>query len=117
MSTEGKDGYEFGDQFAWDVTARYGVLTYFNLGLGLNGISSTQDKDHKGVFARPMMSMLDTPAYSGLHSYLATLALQVKIPNTAGSAEIKVQLPVYQSVGGYQQVLENRLLASTTWVF
>ena len=117
LTTEGDEGYEFGDQLGVDVITRYQVAPYVNLGLDLNAIHTEQDDDHDGKFSRPANSMVDNPAYTGLNSVLLAASVQFKFPNTGGSAELKYQVPVYQDVEGYQQVLDNRILASVSWAF
>lgn len=117
LSTEGDEGYEFGDQFGVDVITRYQAASYVNVGLDLNAINAAQDEDHDGNFTRAANSMVDNPANTGLTSVFLTPALQFKIPNTGGSFELKYQVPVYQDVRGYQQVVDDRILASVAWSF
>ncbi len=117
LSTEGDEGYQFGNQFTADLIGRYQVWDYVNVGLETNIIHAGQDDDHDGKYSRPTVSMVDNPANTGITSVLLTPTLQVKLPGTGGSAELKYQRPVYQDANGYQQVLDWRLLASLTWNF
>jgi hypothetical protein len=117
MTTEGRDGYEFGDQLTYDIIARYQLGSYVNLGLELNGIHAGRDKDHDGKYSNPVMSMLDNTGNTGLDSIFLSPSIQVKIPKTAGSLELKYQHPIHQDVNGYQQVLDWRVLASLSFAF
>ncbi len=117
LTTESRDGYEFGNQLAIDLVARYQVADYINLGVELNGINSERDKDHDGKFSSPVTSMVDNTDNTGLTSVLFSPSLQVKIPNSSASFELKYQTPIYQDVNGYQQVLDRRLLASLSFAF
>ncbi len=116
LTTEGREGYEFGDQLAYDLIARYQVADYVNMGLELNGVYAARDQDQAGRFTDPS-SMLGNIGYTGLRSHLLSVVMQYKIPSTGGSAELRYQLPVHQDVNGYQQVVDARLLASLTWGF
>lgn len=117
LSTEGDQGYEFGDQFTYDFIARYQVGNYVNLGLELNGVHAGKDQDHDGKYSRPATSMVDNTDNTGINSLLMIPGLQVKIPGTGGSAEVKYQRPVYQDANGDQQVLDWRVLTTVVWVF
>ncbi|WKZ32722.1 MAG: hypothetical protein QY316_12555 [Thermodesulfobacteriota bacterium] len=117
LTTEGNNGYEFGDKTTLDLIARYQASNYINVGLELNGIHAERDRDHEGRYSRPVTSMADNPDFTGLDSVFITPAVQAKIPKTGGSAEIKYQVPVYQRVNGFQQVIDWRLFATLVWVF
>jgi len=116
LTTKGKEGYEFGDQIGYDLSARYQVGNYVNIGLEINGIHAFKDKDHDGKFTR-LTSMPDTPDYTGLDSILLSPLMQFKIPNSNGSVDFKYQRPMYQKVNGYQQVVDSRWQLSVTWGF
>ena len=117
LSTKGYNDYEYGDKFSYDLAARYQVANYVNLGLELNGIHAAKDKDHGGKYSKPATSMLDNTDNTGLDSLFVSPVVQVKIPNSGGSAELKYQIPVYQDVEGYQQVVDWRVLATLSWAF
>jgi len=117
LSTEGDEGYEFGDQIGVDLITRYQVASYVNLGLDLNAINAGQDIDHDGKYSRPATSMVDNPANTGLTSVFLTPAAQFKIPNTGGNFELRYQVPIFQDVRGYQQVVDERILATLAWNF
>lgn len=117
MTTEGDMGYEFGDQISLDLITRYQVANYVNLGIDLNLIHAGKDNDSEGRYSRPETSMFDNTDNTGLTSVFLSPTVQVKIPGTGGSAELKYQLPIYQNVNGYQQVVDWRILASVTWNF
>lgn len=116
-TTEGYNGYEFGDRLTWDLATRYQVGDYVNLGLELNGFHTAGDDDHDGRYSAPATSMLDNPDFTGLDSVFATVVAQAKVPGTGGSAEVKYQRPLYQDVEGYQQVVDWRAFATLSWVF
>jgi len=117
LTTEGDEGYEFGDQFSYDLASRYQVSNFLNLGLDLHGIYARKDKDHDGKYSQIATSMVDNPENTGLHSLFLSPVVQYKIPNSGGSVELKYQHPIYQDVNGYQQVIDNRWLLSLTWNF
>jgi hypothetical protein len=117
VSTQGDEGYQFGNQLAYNFIARYQVANYVNLGLDLNGIHAGKDQDHDGKFSKPAVSMVDNPNNTGLDSILFSPSIQFKIPNSGGNMELKYQVPLYQNVNGYQQVIDQRLLFSITWNF
>lgn len=118
LTTEGFNGYEFGDKLTLDVSAKYQASQYVNLGLEVNGIHSEKDDDHDGRYSvKAATSMADNPAFTGLDSIFVSPVVQVKIPNSGGSAEFKYQIPVYQDVNGFQQVVDWRALATIVWVF
>ena len=116
LTTKGDSGYEFGDQLSADVISRYQLFNYINIGLEVNGVYAGKDKDHNGRFTKSN-ALLDDTGNTGLSAVYVTPAIQVKIPNTGGSLEIKYQQPVYQNANGIQQVIDWRLFASITWNF
>lgn len=118
LTTEGVNGYEFGDRFTYDLSARYQAGNFLNLGVEVNGIHAAKDRDHDGRFSvNADTSLADNPEYTGLTSIFITPLVQAKLPGTGGSAELKYQIPVYQDVNGFQQVVDWRALATVTWVF
>lgn len=117
LTTKSDKGYEFGDQLSLDLIARYQAANYVNIGIELNGISTGKDSDSDGKYSKPTTSMIDNTDNTGLTSVFLTPGIQVKIPNTGGSAELKYQVPVSQNVNGYQQVIDNRIMVSVTWNF
>lgn len=117
LTTEGYNGYEFGDKFTFDLSARYQAARYVNLGIEVNGIHAEKDEDHDNRYSDPVHSMVDNPEFTGLDSIFVSPVVQVKIPNSGGSAEFKYQIPVYQDVNGFQQVVDWRALATVVWVF
>lgn len=117
LTTASNKGYEFGNQFGLDVVGRYQVAKFFNLGLELNAIHAGKDQDHDGEYSKPATSMVDNTDNTGLTSVFITPGVQYKIPNTGGNLELKYQLPVHQNVNGYQQVIDNRWIASASWAW
>ncbi len=117
LTTEGYNGYEFGDKLSLDLVARYQAANYVNIGLDINAMHAEKDVDHDGKYTRRATSMADNPDYTGLDSIFITPVVQAKIPSTGGSVELKYQIPVYQDVNGFQQVVDWRLFATLVWVF
>lgn len=117
LTTEGYNGYEFGDQLTYELSARYQVYDYINVGVDLSGVHSKKDTDHDGRYSTPVTSMLDNPENTGLDSIFVAPVVQWKLPGTGGSGELKYQVPVYQNVRGFQQVLDWRALATVSWAF
>ncbi len=117
-TTEGDQGYEFGNQFACNLVARYKVAKFVNVGLELNGLATGKDTDHDGKYSRPATSMLDNTRNTGLVSVFATPHVQVLFLGTAGCGmELRTQFPVYQNADGFQAVVDWRVLVSMTWTF
>ena len=117
FTTEGRGGYEFGDQTTVDLITRYQIADYVNLGVELNYIHAESDDDHDGRFDRSLVSMLDDIGNTGLDSIFISPSVQVKLPGVPGSLELKYQTPLYQHVKGYQQVLDWRVLATASFAF
>ena len=115
-TTEGDEGYEFGDQFSYDLIMRYQVSDYVNIGVDLNGIHAEKDKDRRGNYSSST-SMPDNTENTGLDSLFISPTVQWKVPNSGGSMEVKYQVPLRQDVDGYQQVVDWRLLASASYAF
>ncbi len=117
VTTEGDEGYEFGDKVSLDLIARYPLTSYVSPGIELNGLYSGQDKDRDGKYSRPDESLLDNPDNTGITSLSVSPSLQVKIPKTGGSVDLKFQKPIYQHVRGTQQVADWSAMASVVWAF
>lgn len=117
LTTEGGNGYEFGNQLSYNLSGSYQVAKYVNAGLELTGFHTGKDSDSEGRYSNPMISMADDTDNTGLDSILIAPLVQVKIPGTGGSIGIKTKLPIYQRVNGYQQVLDWRVSTALTWVF
>lgn len=117
LTTEGDEGYEFGNQFAADIIAAYQASDFVNLKLGLNTVITESDKDHDGKYSNRMMSMLDNTNNTGITSVSLSPAVQVKIPDTPGSMEVRYQFPIYQDADGVQQVMDWRLSLSVSMSF
>lgn len=117
LTTRSDEGYEFGDQFSFDLISRYQVANYVNVGVDLNAVHARGDEDRDSRYSRPATSMVDNADNTGLTAVYVSPAVQFKIPATGGSMEIKYQMPVHQDVEGYQQVIDRRLFATLTWNF
>lgn len=117
VTTEGDEGYEFGDKVSLDLIARYPIIDYLNPGLELNLFYAGQDADHDDRYSRPDVSLLDNPDNTGITSVSITPSLQIRIPKTGGSIDLKFQQPLYQHARGIQQVVDWRAMASIAWAF
>lgn len=117
LTTTGDEGYEYGDQLSYDLIARLQVAKYMNAGMEINGIHAWRDMDHDGKYSKPLTSMMDNPEYTGLNSISLSPSIQIKIPGTGGSFQVKYQTPIYQEVNGFQQVMDWRILVSASWAF
>ncbi len=117
MTTEGDEGYEFGDKVSLDLIARYQATKQISPGLELNLFYSGQDRDHDDRFSRPDESLIDNPDNTGITSVSITPSLQIRIPKTGGSIDLKFQQPLYQHARGIQQVVDWRAMASIVWAF
>lgn len=117
LTTEGDEGYEFGDKVSLDFVTKYKINSYLIPGIELNGFYAGKDIDHDDRFSRPDESLLDNTDNTGLFSISVTPALQIKIPKTGVSIDFKFQKPVYQNVRGIQQVTDWRAIAAIVWAF
>ncbi|KKO19282.1 MAG: hypothetical protein BROFUL_01996 [Candidatus Brocadia fulgida] len=116
-TTEGDEGYEFGDKVSLDLIARYLLTSYVNPGLELNLFYAGQDTDHDDRYSRPDESLLDNTDNTGITSVSITPSLQIRMPKTGGSIDLKFQQPLYQHARGIQQVVDWRAMASIVWAF
>lgn len=117
MTTEGREGYEFGDQISFDLSAAYQAFGFLNAGVAVNALHTWENDDNDGKYSRPTTSMVDNTDNTGLDSVLVSPFVQVKVPGSGLSAEVKYQAPLYQNVNGYQQVLDWRVVSSLTFAF
>lgn len=117
LTTEGFNGYEFGDKLTVDLSARYQASNFVNIGMEAGFIHAEKDDDRDNRYSRPVNSMVDNPAFTGVDSIFVSPVVQVKFPGTGASAEFKYQLPVYQDASGFQQVVDWRALATVVWVY
>ncbi|CAG1771572.1 hypothetical protein BAC3_01916 [uncultured bacterium] len=117
MTTEGDEGYEFGDKISFDLIARYEITNHVNPGLELNLFYAGQDTDHDDKYSRPDESLLDNTDNTGITSLSVSPSIQIKIPKTGGSIDLKFQKPIYQNARGIQQVVDWRAMASIVWAF
>ncbi|TVM02798.1 MAG: hypothetical protein CV087_08490 [Candidatus Brocadia sp. WS118] len=117
MTTEGDEGYEFGDKISFDLIARYKVTSYVNPGLEFNLFYTGQDTDHDNRYSRPDESLIDNTDNTGVTSLSVSPSLQIKIPGTSGSIDLKFQQPLYQHARGIQQVVDWRAMAAVVWAF
>lgn len=116
LTTEGDEGYEFGDMISADLIARYQVLDSINLGLGLNFIHVGKDKDHDNKYSKPETSMVDNTDNTGITAFYLSPEAQIKFFKS-GSLLLRFQKPIYQDVNGIQQVVDWRAMVSLMWVF
>ena len=116
-ATEGDEGYEFGDQVTLDLIMRNQVANYINLGFEVNGLYAGKDGDHDGKYSSPETSILDNVANTGITAIYFSPTVQVKIPQTPVSMDIKYQVPVYQDANGVQQVVDSRWLLAISAAF
>ncbi len=117
MTTEGDEGYEFGDKISFDIIGRYQATSYLNPGLELNLFYAGQDTDHDNRYSRPDESLIDNTDNTGVTSLSVSPSLQIKIPGTGGSIVLKFQQPLYQHARGIQQVVDWRAMAAVSWAF
>lgn len=117
MTTEGDQGYEFGDKVSLDIIGRYRVASYVSPGLELNGLYAGEDDDHDGRYSRPDTSLLDNTDNTGITSLSVTPSVRVNVPGTGCSVDLKFQKPLYQHANGTQQVVDWRAIASVVWAF
>lgn len=117
-TTRNRQGYEFGDSAALNLTAKYAVIKEFNVGAGLTYLHINKANDKNGKYYNPVTnsSLMDDPANTGGDSLWVSPGIQLfPIKNLAFDA--KVQLPIRENVNGIQLVSRYRVLAGVSYSF
>jgi len=118
LTTRNKEGYEFGDSLALDLTGKYAVVKEFNILAGLTFLNVNKAKDKNGKYYNPTTntSLMDDPANTGGESLWLSPGIQI-LPFKNGMLELKYQVPVWEKVNGVQMVSSYRYLMGISYNF
>ena len=114
-ATRNREGYEFGDSTALDLTGKYAVIKEFNVAAGLTYLFVGRASDKDGNYTN-LTSLLDDPANTGGESLWFSPEVQI-LPFRNGMIDIKYQVPLWEKVNGVQLVTSHRLLLGVSYAF
>jgi hypothetical protein len=117
-TTRNRQGYEFGDSAAVNLSGKYAVVKEFNVTAGLTYLHVEKASDRDGKYYDPATntSLMDDPANTGGNSLWFSPGIQV-LPVKNGMIDLKVQVPVWERVNGIQLVSSYRVLAGISYGF
>ncbi len=118
LTTRNRQGYEFGDSLAVNLTSRYAIVRQLGVTAGLTWLHVGKASDKNGTYYNPVTnkSLIDDPRNTGGDSLWFSPGFQVfSLKNMAFDA--KVQLPVWEKVNGIQLVSRYRLLLGISYNF
>lgn len=115
LTTRNRQGYEFGDSAAINVSGKYSVLKEFNITTAVTYLHTGKAGDKNGKYTN-LASLLDDPANTGGNSIWISPGVQV-LPSKNGLIDFKVQVPVWERVNGTQLVSDYRVLAGLSYSF
>lgn len=128
LTTENDRGYEVGDRFSIDITAKRRLTDLFNVSLALNYVHSDKDKTDNSTdssspsgrvnYQNPMMSLLDNVDNTGLESWFITPGIEFK-PSLGSpwSFNASARIPVHQDVNGTQIVTDDWYILNAAYRF
>ncbi len=114
-TTRNRQGYEFGDSAAVNLSGKYSVVKEFNVTAGLTYLHVGKASDRDGQYTN-LTSLMDDPANTGGNSLWFSPGIQV-LPVKNGMMDLKVQVPVWERVNGIQLVSSYRVLAGISYGF
>jgi Putative MetA-pathway of phenol degradation len=114
-TTRNRQGYEFGDSAAVNLSGKYAVVKEFNVTAGLTYLHVGKASDRDGQYTS-LTSLMDDPANTGGNSLWFSPGIQV-LPVKNGMIDLKVQVPVWERVNGIQLVSSYRVLAGISYGF
>lgn len=119
-TTRNREGYEFGDSTAVNVTGKYAVIKEFNVAAGLTYLYVGKASDHSTGTTRyapaANTSLMDDPANTGGQSLWFSPGIQL-FPLQNSMLDVKVQVPVWEKVNGIQLVSSYRVLLGLSYNF
>lgn len=115
LTTGNRNGYEFGDSFTANLSARYAAAPVFNFTGGLTYLHLNKAKDRDGKYTN-LKSLMDDPANTGGDSIWFSPGIQV-VPLKNSLVDFKVQFPVWERVNGIQLVSNYRVLLGLSYGF
>ncbi|MEK6700366.1 MAG: transporter [Nitrospirota bacterium] len=114
-TTKSREGYEFGDSLALNLSGKYAVVKEFNVTAGLTYLHGGKASDSDGQYT-DLTSLMDDPANTGGNSLWFSPGIQA-LPIRNGVIDLKVQVPVWERVNGIQLVSSYRLLLGLSYGF
>ncbi len=114
-TTRNREGYEFGDSTAVNVTGKYAVVKEFNVTAGFTYLNVNKASDRDGKYT-DISSLMDDQKNTGGNSLWFSPGVQV-LPIKNGLIDLKVQLPVWERANGIQLVSSYRILAGISYNF
>ncbi len=114
-STRNRNGYEFGDSLAANLTGMYAVIRQFSVTAGLTYLHTGSASDQDGKYTN-LMSLMDDPGNTGGNSLWFSPGIRI-VPFQDLIIDAKVQVPVWERVRGVQLVSDYRALAGISYNF
>jgi hypothetical protein len=117
-TTRNRQGYEFGDSLALNLSAKYAVIRQFNIAAGLTYLHVARAEDRNGNYYNPVTnsSLMDDPANTGGDSLWISPEVQL-FPVRNLALHAKIQLPLHERVNGIQLVSRYRTVMSIAYGF
>lgn len=114
-TTRNRNGYEYGDSLAANISARYAVAREFNVTAALTYLHVGSASDQDGKYTN-LDSLMDDQRNTGGNSVWFSPGIQV-LPVGNALLDLKVQLPIWERVNGTQLVSGYRALAGLSYQF
>lgn len=114
-STRNRNGYEFGDSLAANVTGTYAVIKQFSVTAGLTFLHTGSASDQDGRYTN-LKSLMDDQRNTGGNSLWLSPGIRI-VPFQGLSIDAKIQAPVWERVRGVQLVSDYRALAGISYNF
>ena len=117
-TTRNRQGYEFGDSLALNLTTKYAVARELNIAAGLTYLHVARASDQDGKYYNPVTnsSLMDDPANTGGDSLWISPELQL-FPFRNLALNLKLQLPLRERVNGIQLVSRYRTVMGISYSF
>jgi hypothetical protein len=117
-TTRNRQGYEFGDSLALNLSAKYAVIRQVNIAAGFTYLHVARAEDRNGNYYNPVTnsSLMDDPANTGGDSLWISPEVQL-FPVRNLALHAKVQLPLHERVNGIQLVSRYRTVMSISYGF
>lgn len=114
-STRNRNGYEFGDSLAANLTGTYAVIRQFSITAGLTYLHTGSASDQDGKYTS-LKSLMDDPRNTGGNSLWFSPGIRI-VPIQGLSIDAKIQAPIWERVRGVQLVTDYRAIAGISYSF
>jgi hypothetical protein len=115
LTTENSKGYEFGDSFAANLSAKYALSRFFNITGDVIYLNTGKSSDEDLAYFKPG-SLEDDPENTGGQSIWLSPGIEI-MPVKNLSLGFKYQFPAWEDVNGIQLVSTSRILTSLSYTF